>query len=179
MAEPLHRSVWAYRGLFALIVLVLLLLRLLPLGGQAGAWPGPDILLCLILAWVLRRPEYVPAVLLAVVLLLEDLLLMRPPGLWAAIVVLAAEFLRSRGALTRELVFPVEWALVAGLMLAALLANRLVLAIVMIPQPNFGFALLQIVGSILCYPLVVAVSRLAFGVRKPATGEVDAFGRRL
>jgi hypothetical protein len=27
--------------------------------------------------------------------------------------------------------------------------------------------------------LVVGASRLAFGVRKPATGEVDAYGRRL
>ena len=36
--------------------------------------------------------------------LVEDLILMRPPGLWTALVVMASEFIRSRVALTRELV---------------------------------------------------------------------------
>jgi rod shape-determining protein MreD len=33
--------------------------------------------------------------------------------------------------------------------------------------------------TILAYPVVVGVSILAFGLRKPATGEVDATGRRI
>ena len=52
-------------------------------------------------------------------------------------------------------------------------------AIAFLPQPGFGFALLQTLWSVLCYPLVVAASRFAFDLRKPATGEVDAYGRRL
>jgi rod shape-determining protein MreD len=49
----------------------------------------------------------------------------------------------------------------------------------MLPQISLGQAMIQLIASILCYPLVVGASRLAFGVRKPATGEVDAYGRRL
>ncbi|MEY4697735.1 MAG: hypothetical protein RIT14_2163 [Pseudomonadota bacterium] len=172
-------SVWFFRGLFLLLACALLFLKLLPLGAMAGDWPGPDLLLCLTFAWAVRRPDYLPVALIAAVFLLDDLILLRPPGLWTALVVLAIEFLRSRVALTRELSFIVEWALVAGLMIALLLAYRLAFALAFLPQPGFGFSTLQTVWSILCYPLVVAASRLAFDLRKPAMGEVDAYGRRL
>lgn len=179
MAETIGASVWAHRGLYAGLALLLLVLRLLPLGSVAGSWPGPDLLVCLTFAWVLRRPDYTPVGLIAAVMLLEDLLLMRPPGLWAAIIVLATEFLRRRGALAREISFAVEWLMVAAVMAASLLGYRLILMLAMLPQVSLGQAMIQLIVSILCYPLVVGASRLAFGVRKPATGEVDAYGRRL
>jgi rod shape-determining protein MreD len=179
MGESRPASVWAHCGLYAGLALVLLFLRLLPLGSIAGTWPGPDLLICLTFAWVLRRPDCTPVLLIAAVLLLEDLMLMRPPGLWTAIIVLATEFLRRRGALAREISFAVEWLMVAAVMAASLLAFRLALMLAMLPQISLGQAMIQLIASILCYPLVVGASRLAFGVRKPATGEVDAYGRRL
>jgi rod shape-determining protein MreD len=104
---------------------------------------------------------------------------MRPPGLWTALMVVATEFLRSRVALTRELNFLVEWVLVAGLMIGMLLTYRLIFALVLLPQPPLGFALMQILWSVLCYPAIVSASRLALYLRKPAMGEVDERGRRL
>lgn len=179
MVEGQVQRAWVYRGLFLLVALVLLFIRILPLGSVAGDWPGPDILLCLVFAWATRRPDYLPVWLLAGVLLLEDLVLMRPPGLWTALVIVAVEFVRSRVALTRELAFMAEWALVAGLMVGLLLAYRMVFTVSFLPQPGFGFAMMQTLWSILCYPLVVGASRIAFDLRKPATGEVDSYGRRL
>lgn len=179
MAESLPSTVWGYRGLYVLIAAMLLFLRLLPLGSEAGSWPGPNLLLAMTFAWVLRRPDYVPALLIAVVILLEDMLTMRPPGLWAAIVVVAAEFLRGRANLTREVSFIIEWLIVGVVMAASVLAYRLFLSLVMLPQVSLAQSLIQLVLTILSYPVVVAVSRLALGVRKPATGEVDAYGRRL
>lgn len=179
MVDPLRTTLWLYRLGFLGLAGVLLFLKLLPLGSLAGGWPGPDILLCLIFAWVVRRPDYLPLLLIAAVVLLEDLLLMRPPGLWCALVVLATEFIRSRAALTRELGFLTEWLLVGGIMVALLIAYRLAFAVAFLPQPGFGFALLQTLWSVLCYPLVVAASRFAFDLKKPAMGEVDAYGRRL
>ena len=70
--------------------------------------------------------------------------------------IVGSEFLRSRVALTRELSFAAEWALVAAVMVAVLLGYRLAFVIAFLPQPAFGFALLQTLWSILCYPLVVA-----------------------
>jgi rod shape-determining protein MreD len=170
---------WIYRGLFLGLALALLFFRLLPIAHTTGAFPGPDLLICLIMAWVVRRPDYLPLPLIVAVILTEDLILMRPPGLWTALVVLATEFLRSREALTRELNFLVEWMLVSGLMLGMLLAYRLILAVTMVPQPPLGFNLVQVLWSIVLYPVVVGVSRLVLDLRKPAMGEIDDFGRRL
>lgn len=168
-----------FRSLFVLIALLLLFIRLLPLGNAPGALPGPDILLCVIMAWIVRRPDFLPMPLILVVLLAEDLILMRPPGLWTAIAVLATEFLRGRIALTRELSFVVEWLLVSGVMLGMMLTYRLTLGITFVPQAPFGFAIVQVLWSIAVYPVVVGLSHLALDLRKPATGEVDNFGRRL
>lgn len=176
----LLNPVWMHRLIFVLVAAFLMFLRLLPIHpAAAGSLPGPDFLLCLIFAWTMRRPEYLPLWLLAAILLMEDFLLMRPPGLWTALVILAAEFIRGRIALTRELNFGTEWLLVSGLMLAVFLAYRIIFALVFLPQPAFGYAVIQILWSILAYPAVVAVSRFVLDLRKPATGETDAYGRRL
>lgn len=179
MANFWRSAHWFYRGLFLTIAFLLLFVRLLPLGQSAGALPGPDLLLCFIMAWVVRRPDYVTLLMIVIVLLMEDLLLMRPPGLWTALVVLATEFLRSRMALTRELNFIVEWILVSALMLGLLLAYRLIFAMAFLQQPPFGFAVVQMLWSILLYPIVVGLSALVLNLRKPATGEIDSFGRKV
>lgn len=172
-------SLWLHRLVFLGVALVLTVIRLMPMDSTAGHLPGPDILLCLIFAWMVRRPEYLPALMIAAVVLTEDMLLMRPPGLWTALVLLGAEFIRSRSALTRELSFGVEWLLVAGVMVGVFLTNRLVMALAFLPQPGFGYALVQIVWSVLAYPAVVAFSRYGLDLHKPATGETDAYGRKM
>lgn len=179
MIDGATRAIWLHRLLFLAIALGLLFFRLLPLGSMAGELPGPDILLCIIFAWTMRRPEYLPALLIAGVVLLEDMILMRPPGLWTALVLLASEFVRARVALTRELSFGVEWLLVAGLMVGMLLTYRIVFAMVLLPQAGFGFAMVQVLWSIACYPAVVALSRFVLDLHKPAMGEIDAYGRRM
>ncbi|WP_395005774.1 rod shape-determining protein MreD [Cypionkella sp.] len=196
MIDGATREIWLHRVLFLAIALALLFWRLLPLPlAEAGSctpeatfcrfwvWldrvPGPDLLLCVILAWTMRRPDYLPVLLIAGVVLLEDLLLMRPPGLWTALVLMSSEFVRGRVALTRELNFAVEWLLVTGLMFAMIVIYRLIFAIVLLPQPGLGFALVQLFWSVLFYPAVVYLSRVVLDLRKPAMGEVDAYGRRL
>ena len=179
MVDPLRRDVLLHRGIYVLVALTLIFFRLLPLGTKAGSLPGPDLLLCLTLAWLLRRPDYLPVLLIAAVFFLEDLLLLRPPGLWAALVVLGTEILRSRIALTRELSFLMEWLLIAAVMVVLFLAGRLAHAVMFLPQIGFGYATAQVLASILAYPLVVGLSRVALGVHKPGMGEVDARGRRF
>jgi rod shape-determining protein MreD len=179
MADFWRQEHWIFRGLFLVIALVLLFFRLLPLGGAAGTLPGPDLLMCVVMAWMVRRPDFLPMPLIMMVILAEDLILMRPPGLWTVIVIMATESLRSRIELTRELNLLVEWALISGVMLGMLMIYRLVLGIAFVPQPPLGFAIVQVLWSIALYPLVVGLSRLALDVRKPATGEIDNFGRRL
>lgn len=179
MAEPILRATWGFRRLYVGLAALLIFLRILPLHTAPTLWPGPDLLLCITFAWVLRRPEYVPAPLIALVFLMEDLVLMRPPGLWTVIVLLTAEFLREREAFTRELTFATEWAMVAGAVFTTLLGYRFVFLLTFLPEPPLVLSVLQAGATILAYPLVVVASALAFGLRKAATGELDALGRRL
>lgn len=196
MVDGATREIWLHRALFVGIALLLLFWKLLPLPmpmatdcvagdgwcalmTQMERLPGPDIMLCIIFAWTMRRPDYLPALLIAAVVLTEDVLLMRPPGLWTALVLIASEFVRGRVALTRELNFAVEWLLVSGLMLALLVIYHTVFTMVLLPQTSFGFALMQVVWSILCYPVVVFLSRFVLDLHKPAMGEIDAYGRRI
>ena len=179
MAEqrPTH-PLW-FTALFVTLAAVSLFIRMLPLGERDWLVPGPDLLLCFALAWVVRRPDYLSAPAIALVVFVEDILLMRPPGLWAVLVLLGSEFLRRRTALLRGLNFWFEYLIVGGTMLALFLANRMILAIVMVPQPPFGLSFGQFLGTLLIYPAVVAVSHYLLQVRKPATGEVDALGQKL
>ena len=82
MADLGRFETLAPMALWVLIAVVSIALRMLPLGNAPG-WPMPDVLLALTLAWVLRRQAHLPAALIALVFLAEDLFLMRPPGLWA------------------------------------------------------------------------------------------------
>lgn len=179
MGSMFRDGVWIWRGLFVLIFVALLFLRILPLPAEAGRLPGPDLLMGLCCAWVLRRPDHLPALLIAAAVLIEDMITMRPPGLWTAIMLVGTEFLRSRAAFSRELTLLSEWFMVAVVMLAMMLAYRIALTLTMLPQPGLGMTLIQYLFSVLTYPLVVGALRLALGLRKPATGEVDALGRRL
>lgn len=179
MVDPITTRRWLYRALFLALAAVFLFGRMLPLSTLPSAWPGPDLLLCLAFAWVLRRPDFLPVLTVAVVFLLEDMLLMRPPGLWTLIVLFATEFLRDRAALTRDLPFFVEWALIGAVMLATLVAYRLTLALFMVPQSGLGLSLIQLLASVTAYPFVVLFSHRALGIRWVVPGEVEALEHRL
>ena len=179
VAEPVATNPWRFWALFAGLAGLSLFWRMLPMGMGGTGLPGPDLLACIVMAWVLRRPDYMPAPLIAGVVLLEDLLLLRPPGLWALMVLLGAEFLRARQPGMRELPFAVEWAFVGAVLAAMWVVERLVLALLVVPAPALGASLVQLLVTLLAYPLVVLASHYLLRVRKPATGEVDALGRPL
>ena len=117
-------------------------------------------------------------VALAVLALAMDLLLQRPPGLWAALTLVGFETLRRRATALRDLTFFMEWAAVAGTLVAITLGYRLVLTLLLVDQAPLGLSMMQLVSTLLAYPLVAAVSHVLFRVRKLAPGDL-ASGRRL
>lgn len=94
MIDPARRRQMTGMTVYVVVAFAILFVRLLPLSPGRVAMPGPDVLLCLTIAWVLRRPEQVPVLVIAAVFLIEGLLMLRPPGLWAAVVVVGP---RPRG----------------------------------------------------------------------------------
>ena len=166
MGESARHRRYVGMVLYALVMLVLLLVRLLPLRPGSIAWPGPDLMLCITLAWVLRRPEQVPALLIACVFFIEDMLMMRPLGLWTAIVILASEAARAREPRWRELPFMVEWLRVAILIAMIVLANRFASALFFLDLPSLGQIILQSLATIMAYPAVVLFTRWGLGLRR-------------
>lgn len=179
MNELRRLDTLAHLGLWLLIATLSILARLLPLDTGVGRLPGPDLLLALTVAWILRRPAHIPAAAVALVFLAEGLFVMRPPGLWALLVLVGTEILRARQPAVREMNLLLEWALVAGVLTGMTLAYRLVLAIVMVPVEPFDLSLVKLVFTVLAYPLVVFVLQSLLRVRKPAMGELDELGRKL
>ena len=177
MVDPYALSRWGHWATFLALSLGLMLLTLLPLDVGTGRWPGPQWVLAIALAWTVRRPDFLPLPLLAAVALVADLLFLRPPGLWAALTVLAAEFLRGRAQVAREWPFLLEWGVVTLLLAAMTLANRVVLGIFATVQPGLGIELQGLVSTMLVYPAVVALSVSVLGVRRQLPGEPGTSGR--
>jgi rod shape-determining protein MreD len=171
------RRLWGYRAGFAAISAAILFYALLPFGRPEGGWPGPELTLCVVIAWVLRRPDYVPLWLMVPILLLDDALLMRPLGLWTLIVLLVTEFLRRGVDHAEALPFSSEMSLAAGWITAAFVANHLALMLLLAETPPLWGQAFQMLVTILCYPIVAVASQL-IGVRRLGPGELDSLGAR-
>ena len=171
------RSVWLYRALFVALAMAVTFYALLPFGSGEGGVPGPELIVCLIAAWVLRRPDYVPAWLILVVLLLDDALLQRPLGLWTLIVLAMSEYLRRRVDQAEAMPLWSEMALVAGCIATAFAANHLALLLLLAQTPPVAGQALHALVTIAFYLPTALFSHL-IGVRRLARGELDSRGTR-
>lgn len=195
MAEVRATRLWLRRAVFVVLYLAIVLMMLLPiidytpwvvrLGGQeilaldVSSGLITDLLLALTCAWVVRRPDFVPVWVVALLFLGTDLLFYRPPGLWAALVVIGTEVLRARAPGLRSQNFIAEWLTVTAVIIGLTLAYRLALLITFVPRDPLPLVLMQMSLTLIVYPLVAFASHLLFGVRRVAPGEVDELGHRL
>ncbi|ANT59669.1 rod shape-determining protein MreD [Salipiger sp. CCB-MM3] len=180
MAESSRPAkVWMMRATFVALAFALIFYHLLPLDLMPASYAGPDVLTALCFAWALRRPDYVPALLVAAVMLLGDLLFQRPPGLWALLVLMATEFLKSRDRPRRETTFLQEWIAVAVVLAVITILFRLALALLIVPEGTSFLALMRYAMTVICYPLIVLLSQGLFGVRRMAPGDFDHAGRPM
>lgn len=189
MAERNTTRLIGKRLLYVVLWMVLIFLHLLPLEMARPSplsspslldriWTAPDLHLAITLAWVLRRPEYVPPLLIAGTFLMSDLLLQRPPGLWAALALLGSEALRRRAPALRDLTFPMEWLNVTMTLVAMFLGYRIILGVMMVEAGPLSPTVVQALTTIAVYPVVVVLSQLLIGVRKLAPGDIDGMEAR-
>ena len=179
MVDPVTASRISYRLLFVVLAALLLFLRMLPISAMPSHWPGPDLILCLTFVWLLRRADYLPAFIIVAVFAVGDLLTMRPPGLWSLLVRATTDFLRAREVFLRDLPFALEWAVFAAAVMVMTVANRLILALFMVPQSGFDLTILEVLSTLAAYPVVAIAAVWIFGLRRAATGEIDALGHRI
>ncbi|MBE1298276.1 rod shape-determining protein MreD [Phycobacter azelaicus] len=178
MANTSPGRIWMMRMAFPALALVLIFFHLLPLDTLPSRWAPPDLLLALALAWSLRRPDFVPTILIGATMLVADMMFQRPPGLFAMLVVLGCEFLKSRVMPHRETAFAAEWLAVAVVICGIVVLNRSILAVLAVAQAPLGLTLMQAVLTIAAYPLVVVFSQTLLGVRKLSPAEAEVLGSR-
>ncbi len=179
MSEMAQTRLWTMRMGFVLLVFVILFFHLLPLETTPRRWVGPDLLLAFACAWSLRRPEYVPMLLLAVLFLLADLLLQRPPGLWAMAALLGCEALKQRARGLRDMGFASEWLRACIVIVAIAGLYRALLIVTLVDLPSLGLTIFETAMTVFFYPVVVATTHGIMGVRKATPGDLDGAGARL
>ncbi len=158
--------------LFALLALTAIFVQLLPLDLVAGTGLVPDLLLALACAWAVRRPEHMPLLLVAALLLLADMLQDRPTGLWAMISLLIVEAMRTQREAYLGRPFAVEWggfALALGL---GLMAQGLILKLALVARPDGVDLPLQIFAvTAASYPAVALLLHYGLRIRAPRPAE--------
>ena len=179
MAEPLSSRKTTFWTIYVVIAVIIVFFSYLPLTNGAADAPAPDFMLGFTFAWVLRRPDYVPVALVVAVTLAMDFLLLRPPGLWTALTVMALEFLRGRVQRTPDMTHTAE-AIIAGIAICfVIIANRIILSLLLIEIPPIRIDALFLLLTLISYPFVVLFSNITLGLRKTSPGEVDDLGRKL
>ncbi|MEP4197948.1 MAG: rod shape-determining protein MreD [Aliishimia sp.] len=178
MSDTSGLRMFMMRSAFVLLALCILLGNILPLQTLPRGWGGPDVLLGFALAWSVRRPDYVPLGLLAVVFLTADFLLQRPPGLAAALMLLAVADLQTRTRILRDAGFAAEWARAALLIVGIAIVQHTVLFILLVDVPSLGLLIFQTALTAAIYPICVALSAGLMGVRMTSPGDLDGFGQR-
>ena len=173
MIEVFRKQILIGSGLFILCQLVILLARLIPLWAGHIGQPGPNLAICLLFAWMIRRPDQLAAVVIAGVFLFEDILLLHPIGLWAVIVLLASEYTRSRELRWRDQPFMVEWLRVSIMIGMMMLSYRLLQVVFLVPVVSLVKVAQQYILTVGFYPLVVLGARYFLGLRRVSAAEAE------
>ncbi|WBU62933.1 rod shape-determining protein MreD [Paracoccus aerodenitrificans] len=157
---------------FLLFGLLILFVRLMPLSPGDPGLPGADLTLCLSFAWVLRRPDQVPALSIAGLALIGDLLLDRPFGLWSFLLLIGTEMLRARYQRWSDQAFLFEWLRIAILTGLMMIGYRTTMILFLLPVPSLGPVVLVWLATVVAYPVVVMVLYL-IGVRRLSKAELE------
>jgi len=175
MVDQNALEIWLYRLLATVLIALWIFASLLPINGAAAGLPWPDIAYCLMIAWILRRPEFMPFPLIVVLGLTMDFLFFKVPGAWTLILLLSTEILRKSSETEGNSGVIYEGGAVLATLVGAFLGHRALLAIFGVQQPPLGGTLLELVFTLLAYPLVVLISVYILQIRRPDLAESLSF----
>jgi rod shape-determining protein MreD len=143
---------------------------LIPLA-PGGGLVAPDLGYCLVIAWIIRRPTRTPLWAILAIGLFADVMLSRPLGLGALMLVLLSEVFRGRAVLFYGAPFLIEWLAAAAGFAAMLAAMHLALAVVFADPPGLAASLRYLLATALAYPLVVLGLTWCLRLRAPRVSE--------
>ena len=170
---------WIRRTGFIAIGALLLVQALIPLDLTANRIPGPDVMYCVTMAYIVRRPQFAPLWAIVGVFFLRDVLSMAPLGIWTLLILASTELVRANLQAFREYFFGLEWLWITAIFGAMLLVQQIILSITLSFTPNFVDLLLQFLFTAALYPVIVAAMKYGFRIDRPAAGKTDARGHKL
>ena len=165
----METSGWRRVGVMALYValcMFFLMLQVLPESFGPEAVPGPDLVLAVTLCWVIRRPDLLPSILIGAMLLFADMILNRPPGLFALITLCAAVYLQTRSHDLRQAFFLTEFLYSTLMIVAVALVYLVMRQVLLLPGQSVLTTFAQTAFTILIYPIVGFVSAQLFGITR-------------
>ena len=169
-------DIWLRRALFCIAVFALLAFRMIPPGTHLAFLPQPDVLFCVMATWIIRRPELVPPWLVAALVFTSEILFLQVPGLWSAIVVIATEYLRTQVNRLRHMSFAYEWLHFSVSYTVGALTYQFIAMLAFMQTAPADRVILDIVFTVLAYPLLVALANLVFRVQKISKDGDSIFG---
>ena len=130
-----------------------------PLGIPVDAPPSPDLLLCVVAYWSIRRPGSIPLPLVFALGLARDLMTDTPVGAGVLSLVLISEAFKAwRRTLARS-IFLIEWVWVAASSVAGAALIFVLMALTFAQPPYLVGLLHQCIYTAMVYPLLALVLR--------------------
>lgn len=170
---------WLRQILLILFSCLVIFYHMIPFTLAPTTLPAPDILYCVICALIIRRPQIVPFGIVGLIYFGFDLFQMKPLGVWTVCMLVATEIWRSNRDVFRENMFPIEWFAVSVLFLLSLIANRIILAIAIVPAPSLSSMVWEFLFTVLAYPIILFIFTYVLRIKKPALGEFGFKGQKL
>ncbi len=162
---------WSMRIVYLILCLLIIFIHILPLSTIPRGWAGPDWIFALTFAWAGRRPDLIPILLLAPMLLFADIIFYRPPGLWALLVLVFIVRKKNQAAEVHDFNFLSDYLNFAVVLVLVNLSYRIILTLFFVERDPWLLTITQIMTTLLAYPLVVALSYYIFRIRTPKPGD--------
>jgi len=135
------------------------------MGLAANSVAFPDVMFALFAAWVIRRPMSAPIIGIAFLGVLADAMMMRPLGLWALVLFVGMELLRTSERAFRDIPFLLEWLYVSVLLALMLILQNLLLFVSFDSVYGFSDVFWHWVRTVAVYPVIVALIHWGLHIR--------------
>ena len=144
---------FTHQTVYFCIGLSIIFFQILPLQTTPQTWSGPNVLLVFFAAIVTKRPEFASSFLIALIFLIEDFFLMRPPGLMSSLTVLGFYFLKRKIQNQEENSLLFNWGNVATCLTLILLLFYFISVMLFIASAGFRLTLMEIIVTLTLYPI--------------------------
>ncbi|MCY4326047.1 MAG: hypothetical protein OXC53_00445 [Rhodobacteraceae bacterium] len=168
-------TIWKFRLLFGLGLYLLICGNTAPVFPLIAPIPRPDFIYCFMICWLVRQPASVSIVAVVTASLTTELLLLKTPGLWSALLLALCQYYFDNHERIRAWPFWLEWAFVVFTFALAQAICHLLLEITFLPAATVPSIFLHIGVTAIAYPPVVLMSNWVFRVTKPRSWETRMF----